>query len=160
MLTQEIVKDLFDYKDGALYWKVRAAKNVFAGDRAGFMQGNGYHGVVVNHKIHALHRVIFLHQHGFLPEVVDHIDGNILNNTVENLRAATRAKNGANQRISAANTSGVKNVSWCKVARKWTVMVQKNGVQHYFGRYEDLGAAALVAKQARIDLHQIFARHV
>ena len=159
MLTQETAQNLFDYKDGALYWKVRAAHNVFAGDKAGFVQGNGYHGVVVDRKIHALHRVIFLHQHGFLPEVVDHIDGNILNNNVENLRAATRSKNGANQRTSAANTSGVKNVSWCKVARKWTVMVQKNGAQHYFGRYANLDEAASVAKQARTDLHQTFARH-
>ena len=159
MLTQEIARNLFDYRDGTLYWKVRAAKNVFAGDKAGFMQGNGYWGVRINQKTHQAHRVIFLYHYGHLPKVVDHIDGDILNNLVENLREATASTNGCNRRAGVNNTSGVKNVSWCKAARKWTVMVQKNGAQQYFGRYENLDEAASVAKQARADLHQTFARH-
>ena len=159
MLTKEIVKSLFDYRGGALYWKVRAANNVFAGDKAGFIQGNGYYGVRIDGKIYQLHRVIFLYHHGHLPVMVDHIDGNTLNNHIENLRPATPATNGANQQISTANTSGVKNVSWNKAARKWTVVVQKAGVPHYFGRYKSLDEAALVAKQARTSLHQTFARH-
>ena len=159
MLTQEIVRNLFDYKDGALYWKVRVAKNVFVGDKAGFMQGNGYRGVRINRKIHQAHRVIFLYHYGRLPKVVDHIDGNILNNLAENLREATASTNGFNRRAGVNNTSGVKNVSWSKAARKWTVMVQKNGAPQYFGRYANLDEAASIAKQARTDLHQNFARH-
>jgi hypothetical protein len=160
MLTQKLVKERFDYRDGKLYWKIRAANNVFAGDEAGFMQGNGYRGVVIHRKIYPLHRVIFLYHYGFLPKIVDHIDCNIANNSIENLRSATVAANGHNKRVGVNNTSGVKNVSWCKAARKWVVMVQKNGKQHYFGRYENLDDAALVARQARTNLHQTFARHV
>jgi len=159
MLTKELVESLFDYKDGALYWKVRAANNVFAGDKAGFIQGNGYYGVRIDGKIYPLHRVIFLYHHGHLPVMIDHIDGNILNNRAENLRPVTVQQNGANRKRNANNASGVKNVSWSKAACKWTVMVQKAGVQHYFGRYESLDEAALVAKQARTNLHQTFARH-
>lgn len=34
-LTQELVRELFDYKDGFLYWKVKPARRVKIGDIAG-----------------------------------------------------------------------------------------------------------------------------
>lgn len=158
-LTQELVRALFEYRAGALYWRARASANVHAGDLAGFVQGNGYKGVVINRKIYSLHRIIFLYHYGRLPKIVDHVDGNILNNDVTNLRAATVAANGANRRVGRNNTSGVKNVSWHKAIKKWDVRVQKAGVSHYIGSYETLDDAAHAAAQARIALHQEFARH-
>ena len=158
-LTQELVQALFEYREGALYWRTRAAANVRAGDLAGFVQGNGYRGVVIDRKIHSLHRIIFLYHYGHLPKIVDHIDGNILNNDITNLRAATVATNGANRRVGCNNTSGVKNVSWHKAIAKWDVRVQKAGVSYYIGSYEALEDAAHAAAQARLVLHQEFARH-
>jgi len=42
--------------------------------------------VCIDGKPQALHRMIFLYHHGYLPKVTDHIDGNRLNNRIENLR--------------------------------------------------------------------------
>ncbi len=159
-LTQNLVRELFEYQNGALHWRVSPAKTVCSGDAAGFMQGNGYRGVVINRKIYPLHRVIFLHHHGYLPEIVDHADGNILNNTIENLRAATIATNGANRKVGRNNSSGVKNVTWDKLSGKWHVRLQKNKRSYYFGAYCALKDAADVAMQARNMMYGEFARHL
>lgn len=44
----------------------------------------------------ALHRVKFILQHGYVPKLVDHIDGNKLNNSLDNLREADHRMNGRN----------------------------------------------------------------
>ena len=36
--------------------------------------------------------------HGFIPMEIDHIDRNVLNNKIENLRQCTRSENLANRR--------------------------------------------------------------
>ena len=160
LLNQERMQKLFEYKDGSLYWKMKIAKCIKIGAEAGFKQGNGYRGVVIDKKIYSLHRIIFLHQHGYLPEIVDHIDGDILNNRIENLRGATRNENLYNRRVGVNNTSGVKNVSWNKASQKWTVLIQQQGKPRYFGRYESLDEAKQIALDARKKLHGSFARHV
>lgn len=59
-------------------------------------------------------------------EMVDHIDGNGLNNSRSNLRVATNAQNSENQRKKAnANTSSkFKGVSWHKSTRKWRAYIR------------------------------------
>ena len=42
--------------------------------------------------------------------LVDHIDGNVMNNSVSNLRWATHIENGRNSKMSKNNTSGYKGV--------------------------------------------------
>ena len=44
-LTKELVNELFTYENGALFWKICPAKNVPAGAKAGYVQGNKYLGV-------------------------------------------------------------------------------------------------------------------
>jgi hypothetical protein len=151
---------LFEYRDGRLYWRHRVAKNIAAGTEAGYVQGNGYKGVTIDKKMFQLHRVIYMLHCGEWPEVVDHIDGNVFNNRIENLRAATREQNSANSRIAKNNTSGVKNVSWCATAKKWTVMLSKNKKAIYFGRFASVSDAEKVARAARKTLFGEFARHV
>jgi hypothetical protein len=95
--------------------------------------------------------------HGFMPQEVDHIDADRHNNNIENLRAATPAQNQRNKPIQRNNSSGYKNIRYKN--GKWVVELKVNGKAKYFGRFEDLELAALVAFEARDKYHGEFARH-
>ena len=158
ILTQELVQSLFEYKDGKLYWKVNKGR-VKIGDKTGSLHHSGYLFIQINSKTYLAHRVIFLYHHGFLPQYIDHIDGNKSNNKIENLREATRHQNSFNTKLYKTNTSGIKGVNWSKSAKKWEVRVQINNKRKCFGIYENNELAELVAIEARNKYHGNFARH-
>lgn len=58
------------------------------------------------------HRVIYTLHRRVLPDLIDHRDGNPLNNNIENLRAATKSQNAANARNPnrPLSKTGVRNV--------------------------------------------------
>ena len=60
----------------------------------------------------SIHRLIFfLHTTvGIEKKCIDHIDGDLLNNKIENLRSLTLSENKYTMRLSANNTSGVKGL--------------------------------------------------
>ena len=148
MITQEQAKELFTYKDGQLFWT--KTEKV-----AGSLKKNGYYFVNHKRKFTGLHRLIFLIHKGYLPEMVDHIDGNVSNNSIENLRAATRSQNGMNSRHYSSNTSGCRNVY--KDKHSFTVRLKVNGKLQSLGNYEDIELAGLVAEEARAKFHGQFA---
>ena len=90
---------------------------------------------------------------------VDHVNGDGLDNRRANIRLATSAQNAHNQKMSSANRSGVKGVSWNKRAGKWIARVMKDGVHVYLGLFDDIGAAEIAVSKARDELHGPYARH-
>lgn len=60
---------------------------------------SGYYHGSCGGKYYQAHRVVFYLTHGYWPKVVDHLDGNRLNNTPLNLRDASRAENMHNQKV-------------------------------------------------------------
>ena len=159
IITQDYVKQLFEYRDGELYWKVKPSKKVLIGAKVGNLNQSGYFHLQLNKKTYKTHRIIFLMHYGYLPNCLDHIDGNPLNNKFENLRPATVNQNAYNSKLIKNNTSGVKNVSWYKLTNKWHVRVKINGKEKSFGYFKDLELADLVAQEARDKYHGKFANH-
>ena len=151
-IDQTTVAELFEYKDGALYRK----KN---GQKAGTRHHTGYTQLHVKGSLFNAHRIIFLLHHGWLPDVIDHIDGNRANDSIENLRAATYQQNLYNMRLKLNNTSGVKGVVWEKQRKKWRVQMSIYGKNTNLGRFNDLELAELVAMEARDKYHGAFAKH-
>ena len=158
-ITQDLVKELFYYEDGVLYYKVKTCNRIRKGQKAGGMAGDGYLHTSINSKKYKNHRIIFLMFKGFLPAVIDHIDGNPLNNNINNLRPATTSQNLQNAKLSKANTSGIKGVTWEKDRKKWKAQLMFNGQVHRLGSFDDIELAALVIEEARLKHHKEFARH-
>ena len=158
-ITQQLVKELFEYKDGVLYWKIKFSRSVNIGDKSGFIEKTGYCRNRINGKQYASHRLIYLYHHGYLPEFIDHIDNNPLNNRIENLREATAAQNQYNKKINKNNTSGVKGVHWHVRNKKWQVQLRIDGKPKSFGSYHDIEVAKFIAETMRHKYHGQFANH-
>ena len=154
-LSQELVKELFDYKDGHLYWKVGTR----AGQETGCIGSRGYLHTWVKKKSYLTHRIIFLYHFGYLPTIVDHQDGNQLNNKIENLRASDRFTNQYNSRIRSDSKTGVKGVTTCPKTNKYIAKININGTQHYLGIFKTLQEAEQTVKNTREIYHKEFARH-
>ena len=81
-------------------------------------------------------------------KVVDHINGDTLDNRKCNLRICTQVDNMKNQKKNIRNTSGYKGVSWNKKSKAWEVSITQNGKRHYLGMYKDKEEAIKVRKEA------------
>lgn len=66
---------------------------------------------------------------------VDHIDGNVLNNTRKNLRICTHSQNLMNRGVDGNNTSGFKGVSFNKQTNRWRARIKINGSTKHLGYF-------------------------
>ncbi len=94
-----------------------------------------------------LHRFILGLAHGD-PRQADHIDGNGLNNTRENLRIVSHAEQGQNV-VPAKGTSRFRGVSWDARASKWYAHIYSNGRMYGLGSFKSELDAARAAQLAR-----------
>lgn len=98
--------------------------------------------------------------HILLPKVpgrlVDHINGDTLDNRRDNLRYATPAQSRANTRPSAK--SGFKGVYPTKGACTFKSIIRANGEQHYLGSFTTKVDAAKAYDEAARKFHGEFAR--
>jgi hypothetical protein len=91
-------------------------------------------------------------------KLVDHIDGNPLNNQNENLRLCTNAENCRNTKIYKNNTSGYKGVQSIGKQGKWFAIINCNRKQKYIGTFETKEEAAMAYNEYAKKLHGEFAR--
>jgi hypothetical protein len=142
--------DLFEYADGKLFWRVNRGC-IHAGDEAGTLQKTGaaknriY--ITVDGKKHLLHRVIWFLHHNEVPEFLDHIDGDPLNNKIENLRPATKAQNAMNRKIRSDNSTGFKGI-YPTTSKKFAATIYIDGMSKYLGTYDTPEMAQAAYAQA------------
>ncbi len=89
---------------------------------------------------------------------IDHRDGDGLNNRRKNLRAATASENQRNQRLSSANTSGFKGVSWDRSKSRWRANIKVNGKLRFLGSFRDIESAVVAYASASAAMHKEFGR--
>ena len=148
---------VYDPVNGGLLWKRNGSGKVKKGARAGW-EDKEYRRIKVMRRTYLEHRLVFLLHHGFLPECIDHINCNPMDNRIENLRAASTAENMRNARKLQTTASGVKGVTLHAPTKKWKVRITVDSKQLYFGLFEDIELAELVATEARLLHHGSFAR--
>ena len=158
MPSQQELQEGFDYRDGNLYYKKTNTNRIKVGSKAGYVHTNKhidkqYVRVGFNYTMYRIHRLIWAwHGNSLEPnEEIDHIDGNSLNNRIENLRPTSRKQNGENRKGANKNSkSGEKGVGLCKKARKWKARIRHNKKDIFLGYYvnkEDAIAARIAAEK-------------
>ena len=160
MITQDEVKKLLDYnpETGEFRHKKRAIEYFstdhhmrtwntrFAGKVTGTISAHGYVFLSIKNKLYTGHRIAFLIMNGYLPEQVDHINGDRSDNRILNLRPANNNKNQWNTKAKKGTKIGIKGVSEAR-SRKlegYRSRLTHNGKTYYLGVYttpEEAGSA-------------------
>jgi hypothetical protein len=164
-ITQQELLSLLSYdpSSGNFRWAKTASSRAQEGSLAGTVMPTKAGGYVVISLTSAgvqrrilAHRLAFLYMDGALPDfpdvVVDHIDGNGLNNAWANLRLVDHRGNSCNQKLRSTNSSGVNGVSWDKSMQKFEVYVWDHGTKRHIAYTDDLEEAAALREQAEGDL--------
>lgn len=73
--------------------------------------------------------------------IVDHINGNTLDNRRSNLQIITRSENNKNMRKRIDNTSGGTGVQYNAERNNYTVTIQLHGEKHFIGTFNTLELA-------------------
>lgn len=125
-----------------------------------YFSAKGY--IVTNYRqdgkkdtIKNLHRLLMNEPDGM---VVDHIDGNTLNNTRDNLRICTQRENAKNQGVRKNNTSGYKGVSFKKHNQKWRARIHVNDRDKFLGDFETIEEAIEARRKAELEYYGEYAR--
>lgn len=95
-----------------LSWKISGINKV-EGRPVGWLDKNNYWRCEYKHKAILVHRIIYYLANGDLDNnlVVDHVDGDPLNNSIDNLRMISRPENSRNRKKSKVNVSGINGVA-------------------------------------------------
>ena len=177
----EDLKALLDYdpETGKLLWKKRdvsmfvfdsqrhTGKRRYSAERACNMWNTRYAGKEalnvpnnwgylhgsINGRNEMAHRVIWKMMTGTSPEIVDHINGNKLDNRLCNLREATPTLSSINRSIAINNKSGVIGVFWNTGRKRWRAQISMDGKQCNLGEFDTKEEAIAARRAAEIALN-------
>lgn len=157
-LTLQKARYFLDYnpETGNLIWKVNRRK-VKTGTLAGSVScskgtRSWYRRVIVEGRIYLAHRLVWFIHYGYWPHYeIDHIDHNGLNNSITNLREATRSQNARNARLKINNTSGTNGVWWSRIQKKWKAHICVSGKEISLGSFHSQADACAARLNANAE---------
>jgi hypothetical protein len=159
-LTAEGVHDLFEYRGGDLYWKKPLSGRTKVGEKAGCLVPNGYVLIRIGKRLTKLHHVVFLYHYGYMPKMIDHINGNPSDNRIENLRECDAHGNARNSKKKKKKNgeSRFKGVSWKKTHSKWRARIMVDRQEIFLGHFSTEIEAALAYDRAALHYFKEYAR--
>jgi hypothetical protein len=169
--SPDVLRQLFTYdpETGSLVWRNRpremfknkqafgAWNSKYVGQPAKCIASDGYLTVRINEVAYMAHRIIWKMQTGRDPAVlIDHINGDKVDNRWDNLREATYSQNNRNSRAQCNNSSGFKGVTRDTV--HWKATIYANGKNHYLGNFKTPEEAHAAYCKASVKMHGEFGR--
>lgn len=115
LLELDFLRQVLDYcpSSGVFHWKKSLSNAAPAGSEAGRSRNSdGYKQVCINKKFYKCHRLAWFFVNGVWPDQIDHINGDRVDNRIENLRDVSGQTNSENQGFAHSNNkSGYLGVS-------------------------------------------------
>lgn len=158
-IDPQILRKLLRYEPetGKIYWSSNPAdfvgvEGVRIGNRIGrecFTRRNsgGYLCGDLFGKPWPAHRVAWATWFGFWPCLIDHINGNRMDNRLANLRAASSIESNRNRSRFSNNSSGMTGVHWHNRDCRWYAVISDQGRQKHLG-YFATREEAILAREA------------
>lgn len=97
-------------------------------------ESKGYNIVRINGKNYKVHRIIWFLETGEWPKLIDHIDGNGLNNHIDNIRSVNHTINNRNRQ--SHREGRLLGTTFNKRKGMWEGQRIINGVREYFGQHK------------------------
>lgn len=147
-----------DADAGRLYWrnppKSRAhLLGLEAGNRQPSRRGKFYWVVQIDKRKHKRGHLIFLAKHGRLPHpMLDHIDGNSLNDSADNIREATATQNAWNHKTRARRLQLPMGVRLIPHSGRYEARISCNKHQFHLGAFDTPEEAETVYRTKRKEL--------
>jgi hypothetical protein len=134
-VTNERIKERLNYDPATgIFTHAVTGGRAAVGSRADFSNGKRYRQVAVDRHCFSAHRVAWLLVHGEWPKgQIDHINGDIFDNRIENLRDVTPSQNQANRRNTklGPRLRGVRIVG-----NRWKASIGKDNKYLHIGYYD------------------------
>lgn len=137
-MNQQTLKSLLHYDPGTgLFVWLASRSGVKKGDVAGTLLSGRYCNIGINGKIYRAQRLACLYMTGAFPEqMMDHINGNKMDNRWVNLRNSSHSQNSMNKGKGCRNTSGYKGVHFIKRDGRWGAKIKLNGKAKWLGTFD------------------------
>lgn len=149
-LTPERVRELVVYRDGKLFWRNPTSnmKRSALGAKAGH---GGRLQTSIEGSAHYIHRLVWVYHHGYWPtKQIDHINGDKLDNRIENLREVTNGENAQNRKVRGVS------FDHRKVERPWRARIMVNGRSISLGYFDTEQEALNEYQRAKLVYHEPF----
>lgn len=157
MITFERASALLYYEPDTGYVRRKIARGSRpAGEICGAVDGKGYSQISIDNRMYRTHRIAWLLHYGDLPGLmIDHINGDKMDNRIGNLRLASNTQNLENMRKPHADSrSGFLGVSFHPQSGKWRAQIFSKGRRHHVGLYPTPEIAHHAYLGAKRKLHE------
>lgn len=157
LLTAERLREVLSYEPatGVFMWKVKTGRRAALGGIAGHVSKmTGYRVIGIDGRYVLAHRAAFLYMTGAMPlGVVDHLNGDKVDNRWSNLRDTTVGVNRQNVRSAPSNSeSGLLGAQ--RRRGKWDAVIIAGGRRRWLGSFATPEAAHAAYLDAKRRLHE------
>lgn len=158
MITYKELIELLEYdiNTGIFTWKQDKSSRATKGAIAGTLS-NGYISITINKHIYRAHRLVWLYCFQEWPSnYLDHINGDKIDNRLDNLREATTVENSYNIKAHKDSSTGIKGIYFNKANNNYRAQIRYNGKTISLGSFKTPEEASLAYNSKAKELHGEF----